>query len=80
MAQSVHSWKRNNKTSSVLEDDPRLSRAEAAQYLGVDPCTLAVWASTGRYELPYFKAGKKCIYKKSDLDAFIARNMRGHAA
>lgn len=51
--------------------DPLLSRSEAAQYLGVSEQTLAVWASTNRYPLHFFKIGRLVKYKKSDLDLFI---------
>jgi excisionase family DNA binding protein len=55
----------------TLSNNLRLTRRQAAEYLGVTPETLAVWACTGRYELPYFRSGKKVIYKQSDLDEFI---------
>ena len=51
-----------------------LTRREAAAYLGVSEQTLAIWKCTGRYNLPYIKIGRLVKYKKSDLDAFIARN------
>ena len=53
-----------------------LSRKEAAAYLGVAEQTLAIWKCTKRYDLPYVKIGKLVKYKKSDLDAFIARNVQ----
>ena len=53
-----------------------LSRKEAAVYLGVAEQTLAIWKCTKRYDLPYVKIGKLVKYKKSDLDAFIARNVQ----
>ena len=50
-----------------------LNREQAAAYLGVSPRTLAVWKSTGRYDLPVVKLGRRIVrYRKSDLDAFIA--------
>lgn len=48
-----------------------LNRAEAAQYLGVQPQTLAVWASTKRYDLPYVKVGRLVKYSQNALDTFI---------
>lgn len=50
-----------------------LTRQEAAEVLRVKPQTLAVWAVTQRYGLPYVKVGRKAMYRLSDLDAFIAR-------
>ncbi|HAD5966126.1 TPA_asm: DNA-binding protein [Salmonella enterica subsp. enterica serovar Typhimurium] len=50
----------------------RMTRKEAAEYLGVSPSTMAVWACTGLVKIPYYRAGaKKVIYMKSDLDAYI---------
>jgi len=49
-----------------------LSRKAAAKYLGIEPQTLAQWASSGRYALRYFKVGSKAVrYRQRDLDAFI---------
>lgn len=52
--------------------DELYNRPEAAIYLGVTVGTLAVWASSKRYELPYVKIGRLVKYRKSDLDAFIS--------
>ena len=57
--------------------DPLLSRAEAASYLSLKEGTLAQWASTGAVKLPYSKLGRLTMYRRSDLDAFIAKNVRG---
>lgn len=48
-----------------------LSRAEAAQYLGVKTSTLAVWASRRRYQLPIIRVGRLTRYLKSDLDSWL---------
>ncbi len=58
----------------ILEDG-RMSRADAAVYLGVNPKTLAqhAWAGTG----PRFtKVLGRAWYFKQDLDAFIAAGLR----
>jgi excisionase family DNA binding protein len=60
---STQGWPRSN-----------LTRDEAAAYLGIKPQTLAVWASTGRYGLPFVKVGRSVRYKLADLDAFQAAN------
>ncbi|WP_115616151.1 helix-turn-helix domain-containing protein [Chromobacterium vaccinii] len=52
--------------------DRLLSRPEAATWLGLSPYTLNEWASTGRYGLRYYRIGRKCMYRLSDLQAFIA--------
>jgi excisionase family DNA binding protein len=48
-----------------------LTREQAADYLGVKPGTLEVWASTQRYALPYVKVGRCVRYQRADLDRFI---------
>lgn len=51
-----------------------LDRRQAAAYLGVTPHTLAIWACTQRYPLPYVRVGRLAKYRKEDLDAFIDKN------
>jgi excisionase family DNA binding protein len=53
---------------------PLLTRDEAAAYLGVKTQTLALWASTGRYALPFVKVGRLSKYRQSDLDDFLTQN------
>jgi len=50
-----------------------LTRKEAAEYLGVRPRTLAVWAATKRYGLPMIKVGSLVRYRRADLDVFLER-------
>lgn len=50
-----------------------LTRKEAAEYLECSPQTLATWAITGRYDLPFLKIGRKVRYRRADLDRFLAR-------
>lgn len=51
---------------------------QAAQVLEVKPTTLAVWRSTGRYNLPYLKVGRLVKYRVSDLAEFLARRTANH--
>lgn len=71
-----------NAQSSILSvikpQSDLLSREEAANYLGVTPQTLAVWACTKRYDLPFVKIGRLVKYRRADLDAFIARRTIGN--
>ncbi|XEH22937.1 helix-turn-helix domain-containing protein [Edwardsiella tarda] len=60
---------------SVISTE-RLTRAEAAVYLGVNSQTLANWAHTGKVAIPHHKVGRKVIYMKSDLDCFLASSRR----
>lgn len=48
-----------------------MTRPEAARYLGISTQTLAIWLSTGRYELPVVKVGRLAKYRKADLDHFL---------
>lgn len=48
-----------------------LNRVQAAEYLGLKPRTLDVWASTKRYDLKYIKVGGKVKYRKEHLDQFL---------
>ena len=58
-----------------------LTTEQAAAYLGVKPRSLEVWRCVGRYDLPYIKVGRLVRYRRSDLDAFLERNVRvDHAA
>lgn len=50
-----------------------LCREQAAEYLGVKPRTLDVWASTHRYNLKFIKVGRLAKYRIEDLDDFLDR-------
>lgn len=56
-----------------------LTRPEAAEYLGVKPQTLAIWATTKRYSLPMIKVGRLVKYRRSDLDRFLRERTVGAA-
>ncbi|KLV40567.1 hypothetical protein SH16_02714 [Aeromonas caviae] len=65
-------------TSQTISN--RLTRREAAAYLGLSEKTLGVWASNGRYELPYYKLGNRTLYERADLDAFLASRKMLHSS
>ena len=48
-----------------------LSNDDAAAYIGVQPQTMSVWRSTGRYGIPYYKVGRLPKYDLADLDAWL---------
>ena len=48
----------------------------AAAMLTVSPGTLSVWRSTGRYNLPFVKVGRKVRYRRADLEAWLASRVR----
>jgi len=54
----------------------RLTRAQAADYLGLAPSTLARWACNGRYRLPYYLIGNRAMYDVDDLDELCRRNRK----
>ncbi|WP_238875640.1 helix-turn-helix domain-containing protein [Klebsiella quasipneumoniae] len=60
----------------VSTSQKKLTRSEAAIELGVTSQTLANWAHTGRVQIPFHKVGRKVIYLKSDLDAYLASTRR----
>lgn len=62
---------------AIFDPPELLSRDQAAEYIGVRPQTLAIWALTGRYSLPMIKVGRLCKYRREDLDQFLARNTVG---
>ncbi len=51
---------------------------QASEVLSVKESTLAVWRSTGRYNLPYLKVGRLVKYRISDLAEFLARRTTHH--
>lgn len=48
-----------------------LSRKEAAEFLGVKGCTLAIWQSTQRHKIPMVKVGRLARYRLEDLLDFV---------
>jgi excisionase family DNA binding protein len=62
-------------TNSTTAND-HMTRNEAAEYLRLKTNTLARWATEGRNDLPYFKAGNRVLYRKSDLDAWLESGRR----
>lgn len=54
--------------------DPRA----AAEALGVKPGTLAIWRSTGRYNLPYVKVGRLVRYRLTDIAKFMLNHTARH--
>jgi excisionase family DNA binding protein len=60
-------------TTHLKSQSGLLTRKQTADYLGVTSRTLAVWACTKRYNLPFVKIGRLVKYRIADLDAFITR-------
>ena len=53
-----------------------LDERAAAELIDVAPGTLSVWRSTGRYNLPFIKIGRKVRYRRSDLLAWMEARTR----
>lgn len=66
--------------ASLLDAPPEalLSPDQAGIYLGVRPATLAIWRSTGRYNLPYRKIGRLVRYQLGDLRLWLESRSRLH--
>ncbi len=54
-------------------DDDLLSTKDAGRFLNKNPRTLQYWRRTGRYhaELPHYRIGKNCFYRRGDLRQFL---------
>lgn len=62
------------KVGFAYTNEPKLySRKEAAEFLGVQEQTLAVWAMDGRGPAPT-KIGTRSMYRHSILQQFIEEN------
>lgn len=53
-----------------------LDERAAADMIDVAPGTLSVWRSTGRYNLPFIKIGRKVRYRRGDLLAWMEARTR----
>lgn len=49
----------------------RVDALQAAELLGVKVHTLAVWRCNKRYNIPFYKLGKKVYYDINDLNNFV---------
>jgi len=50
----------------------KFNNTEAAAYIGVKSRTLHNWRCQKRFKIPYLKLGRKVLYRKIDLDAWLA--------
>ncbi len=57
-------------TAPHIQSPAKLTRAEAAEYLGLEKSTLNTWASLGRGPR-FLKAGSKVWYLQRELDRWI---------
>lgn len=54
--------------------------APAAELLGVTEGTLSVWRSTGRYNLPFVKIGRKVRYSRTALQTWLESRTHANGA
>ncbi len=57
-----------------------LDEREATKILDLKDGTLSVWRSTGRYQLPFIKIGRKVRYRRCDLEDWLASRTRANGA
>jgi len=64
-----------NKKYSTQDKAPfndGMFRDEAAAYLSMSPSSLEIDVVKAHLNIPYYKFGKRSIYRKCDLDAWMA--------
>lgn len=69
-----------NLQSLIAAGADLLDDKSAAAVLDVSPGTLSVWRSTGRYNLPFLKIGRKVRYRRADLLAWLEKRTRDTGA
>lgn len=61
-------------------DSDLIDPAPAAELLGVTEGTLSVWRSTGRYNLPFVKVGRRVKYSRKALESWLESRTRSSGA
>lgn len=61
-----------------LEATRLLTEDQTAAILEVASGTLSVWRSTGRYNLPFLKIGRKVRYRAGDVRQFMESRVKTH--
>ena len=57
----------------------RLTRQQAADYLGLKLATLEADVSTRRLSIPFYRLGGRVFYRRSDLEAWLeSRRVQPH--
>ena len=67
-------------SNRISSNGDLLDEKAAAELLDLSPGTLSVWRSTGRYQLPFLKIGRKVRYRRADLHAWLAGRMHESGA
>ena len=58
-------------TSQTVDERPSMPTPEAATYCGSTPGTFKSWRCQGKSPAFYRGAGRRVLYKRSDLDAWL---------
>jgi hypothetical protein len=58
----------------------RLTRIQAAEFLGLKPGTLATDATTRKLNIPFYKVGSKVFYRLTDLTEWENKHLANKAA
>ena len=58
----------------------RLTRTQAAEYLGLRPGTLATDATTRKLNIPFYKVGSKVFYRLPDLVEWETKHLANKAS
>lgn len=67
----------NSQSSATNHDDRLMTDQEAAEYLRIKPRQPYTWRASGL--VPYIRVGRALRYRKSAIDAVLARHTH-HAA
>ncbi|MBC7236962.1 MAG: helix-turn-helix domain-containing protein [Chloroflexi bacterium] len=60
-----------------MEQDMLLNVKQVAQYLQLKESTIYSWAQDGK--IPAIKIGRTWRFRRSDLDAWLQRHLKGEA-
>lgn len=63
---------------SSVPDSTLLDQSPAAAFLGLSESALQAWRTTGRYNLPFVKVGRRIKYRLGDLRQFLESRTRTH--
>lgn len=64
-------------TEALASGGALMSAEEVSALIGVSIQTLAVWRCSGRYALPFVRAGRRVRYRRSDVEAWLSRRTVG---
>lgn len=64
----------------VQRSSDLIDEKKAAEILAVEPGTLSVWRSTGRYNIPFIKVGRNVRYSRKALETWLESRTRSNGA